>query len=322
MAKRKRDRSGTRLALAERPGGIWRDAMRRFFRNRTAVLCLAVFLIICVSCALAPYMTKYDFSAIDSGDRLAKPSPAHLLGTDNLGRDLLTRLLYGGRVTLRITFTSTVLALVIGSLLGLAAGYCGGRADLLISPVLDILAAIPVILLALVFEAMLSWGNGNFMYAIAIAGIPQFARLVRVCVMQIAGSAYIEAARALGVGHLGILFRHIGHNVAPALIVRFTTALAEAMLTCTVLGYLGIGINPPTPEWGNIVYLSKNFIRLSPQLMVIPCAVISLTVVSVSLLGDGLRDALDPGGELPKGPDLTGKLADFISKKRGSRFEE
>jgi ABC-type dipeptide/oligopeptide/nickel transport system permease subunit len=313
------DRSVSRL---ERPGGIWRDALRRFGRNRIAVICLGIFLIICLSCALAPNLTKYDYSSINANDRLSKPSWTHLLGTDNLGRDLFTRILYGGRMTLRITFTSTVIALLIGSVIGLAAGYFGGRVDFMISPVLDILAAIPVILLALVFEALLRWGNGNFMYAIAIAAIPQFARLVRVSVINIMGSEYIEAARALGVGHLGVIFRHIVHNVAPALIVRFTSALAEAMLTCTVLGYLSIGINAPTPEWGNIVYLSKNFIRLAPQLMIIPCAVISLCVISISLVGDGLRDAMDPRGELPKRRRLVARVFASLSKKRETGIEK
>jgi ABC-type dipeptide/oligopeptide/nickel transport system permease subunit len=321
MVKRNNGNNEIEISHVEYPGGIWRDALRRFSRNRIAVICLALFLIICISCALAPYLTKYNYASIDANIRLQKPSLTHLLGTDNLGRDLFTRILYGGRMTLRITFTSTIIALVIGSVIGLAAGYFGGWVDFIISPVLDILAAIPVILLALVFEAMLSWGNGNFMYAIAIAAIPQFARLVRVSVISIMGSEYIEAARALGVGHLGVIFRHIVHNVAPALIVRFTSALAEAMLTCTVLGYLSIGINPPTPEWGNIVYLSKNFIRLAPQLMIIPCVVISLTVISISLVGDGLRDAMDPRGELPKRRSLWARVFTSLSKKRETRIE-
>jgi peptide/nickel transport system permease protein len=322
MGKRNNGRGELRESRAAQPGGIWRDALRRFSGNRIAVLCLAIFLTICISCALAPHLTKYDYSSIDAYNGLAKPSLTHLLGTDNLGRDLLARILYGGRMTLRIAFTSTVIALLLGSVIGLAAGYFGGWADFFISPVLDILAAIPVILLALVFEAMLSWGNGNFMYAIAIAAIPQFARLIRVCVISIMGSEYIEAARALGVGHLGVIFRHIVHNAAPALIVRFTSALAEAMLTCTVLGYLSIGVNPPTPEWGNIVYMSKNFIRLAPQLMIIPCAVISLTVISISLVGDGLRDAMDPGGNLLKRRTLSARVFASFSKKRETRIEK
>jgi ABC-type dipeptide/oligopeptide/nickel transport systems, permease components len=313
MKNNKNESSGA--LQAEYTGGIWRDALQRFSRNKTAVICLIVFLLICITCILAPYLTKYDYYTINANNRLAKPSMEHLLGTDNLGRDMFTRLMFGGRMTLRITFTSTIIALIVGSVIGLVAGYFGGTADFIISPVLDILSAIPVILLALVFEAMLSWGNGNFMYAIAIAAVPQFARLVRISVMNIMGSEYIEAARALGISHLGVIFRHIVHNVAPALVVRFTSALAEALLTCTVLGYLSIGINPPTPEWGNIVYLSKNFIRMAPQLMVIPCAIISLTVISISLFGDGLHDAMDPRGELPRKRNILKKIFPFLAKK-------
>ena len=300
---------------AEYTGGIWKDALLKFSRNKVAVICLAIFLIICLSSIFAPYLTTYDYTKIDANARLARPSMEHLLGTDNLGRDLFTRLLYGGRLTLRIAFTATAIALVAGSVIGLLAGYFGGKIDFIISPVLDMLAAIPVILLALVFEEMISRGNGNYVYAIALAAIPQFARLVRISVINIMGSEYIEAARALGIGHFGVITRHIVHNVAPALIVRFTSALAEALLTCTVLGYLSIGINPPTPEWGNIVYLSKNFIRLAPQLMIYPCAVISLTVISISIFGDGLHDAMDPRGELPKRRKLFRRIFKSSAKK-------
>jgi peptide/nickel transport system permease protein len=320
--KQNRGTSDIGISRAEHSGGIWRDALTRFGRNRTAIICLILFLIIAVSCILAPILTSYRYDRINANIRLEKPSPAHLLGTDDLGRDVFTRILYGGRMTLRITFTATVLALVIGSIVGLAAGYFGGRVDLIISPVLDILAAIPVILLALVFQAAMSWRNGSFMYAIAIAAIPQFARLVRVSVINIVGSEYIEASRALGVSHLGVIFRHIVHNVAPALIVRFTSALSEAMLTCTILGYLGIGINPPTPEWGNIVFLSKNYIRMAPRLMIIPCVIISLTVISISLFGDGVRDAIDPRGELPKRRTFWANVFASLSKKRETRIEE
>ncbi len=308
----------SKLSRADRPGGIWTDAIRRFCRNKIAVISLAVFLLICLSCVLAPQMTKYDYSAINVHHTLAKPSVEHWLGTDDLGRDNYSRILYGGRITIRVAFTATVIAMIIGSAIGIGAGYFGGRADFLISPVMDIVAAIPVILLALVFEVVLSWGKGNFMYAIAIAAIPQFARLVHVSAINVMSSEYIQAARALGVRHSGIIFRHVIHNVAPALIVRFTSALAESMLTCTILGYLSIGINPPTPEWGNIVYHAKHLIRLAPQQMIIPCAAISLTVISVSLTGDGLRDALDPRGELPAARGLKAGFFALFSKKGGA----
>ena len=243
---------------------------------------------------MAPFLTKWDYSRIDRNALFERPSFKHILGTDSLGRDMLSRILYGGRITLKVALGATTLAAVIGGIIGLIAGYFKGIADLIISPVLDALAAIPVLLLALVTETVLGWGRGYFIYAMAIAAIPQFARLVRAAVMNIRECEYIESARALGVGHFEIILRHVLHNVAPPLIVRFTSGISEAILTCTIMGYLGIGINPPTPEWGVIIYVSKSYIRKAPHNMIIPCAVIALCVISVNLFGDGLRDALDP----------------------------
>ena len=151
-------------------------------------------------------------------------------------------------------------------------------------------------LLIIVAEATLGWGRGNFMYAMAIAAVPQFARLVRASVMNIKASEYIEAARALGVSHTGIIFRHVLHNIASPLIVRFASGVAEALLICSIMGYLGLGVNPPLPEWGSIAYIGRAFIRLNPLLMVFPCAAITVSVISLSLFSDGIRDALDPKG--------------------------
>ena len=279
------------------PGSLWSEVLRRLSKNKVAVASLAILVIICLACAMAPYLTRWKYSAINVEDRRGRPSAAHILGTDNLGRDLFTRLLYGGRVTLKITFMSTILAAVIGGIAGLAAGYIGERADFVISPVLDMLASIPVILMAIVAETVFGWGRGYFMYAIAIAAIPKFARTVRASVLEIVGREYIEAARALGVSHIGIIFRHVLHNAAPPFIVRFTSCAAETLLTCTVMGYLGIGINPPTPEWGVIVHDAKAYSRMYPHMMIIPCIVIAATVISMSLFGDGLQDALNPRNE-------------------------
>ena len=273
---------------------LWSDIIRRLNRNKIAVAGLLIFVIICLACAMAPYLTKWQYYAINVDDRKSGPTLTHLLGTDNLGRDLFTRLLYGGRITLKITFVSTALAAVIGGIAGLAAGYIGKKADFIISPILDMLASIPVILLAIVAETVFGWGRGYFMYAIAIAAVPKFARIVRAAVLEIMGREYIEASRALGVSHAGIIFRHVLHNVAPPFIVRFTSCAAETLLTCTVMGYLGIGINPPTPEWGVIVQDAKAFSRTKPFMIIIPCIVITITVISISLFGDGLQDALDP----------------------------
>ena len=282
------------VADAASTGNHWVEAIRRLGRNRVATASFFIFIIICLACALAPVITRWNYSDINREVQLEHPSFEHIFGTDNLGRDVFSRLLYGGRITLKIAFVSTLLATIIGCAIGLPAGYFGGKIDSIISPVLDMLASIPVILLVIVVEIVLGWGYGNFMYALVIAAVPHFARLMRATVMNIMGYEYIEAARALGVSHFKIMLRHVMHNAAPPLIVRFTTGVAEALLTCTIMGYLGIGINPPVPEWGVIVYAAKALIRRAPRLLIIPCAVIAISVISLCLFGDGLRDALDP----------------------------
>ena len=290
-------RDETEVAPALRPAvshSHWVDFLWRLSKNKVAVTSFIVFLLICLACIFAPFITKWTYYEMNTDNVVQSPSATHILGTDNLGRDVYSRILYGGRMTLRITFMSTILALVVGSVLGLLAGYFGGWLDFIISPLLDVFASIPVLLLVIVCEAVLGWGRGNFMYALAVAAIPQFARLVRASVMNILGHEFIEAAHALGVSHFGIISRHILHNIAPPLIIRFTSALAEALLTCTIMGYLGIVVSPPTPEWGFMVFAARSYMRANPQLMIIPCAVIAICVLSISLFGDGLRDALDP----------------------------
>ena len=291
MKKRFGGLFGSRPTASDTP---LREVFRRFRRNKVAVAGLIVFLLICFACIFAPFITRWEYFEVNVPRRLEGPSADYILGTDALGRDIFSRLLYGGRITLRIALVSTVAAAVIGGIMGLAAGYFGRRADSFISPVLDAIASIPVILLAVVIESVFGWARGYFMYAIIIAAIPQFARLVRASVMNIIGSEYIEAAKALGVSHFGIIYRHVLHNVAPQFIVRFTGGLAESLLTCTIMGYLDIGITPPMPEWGVMVYLSRSYVFSTPLSMIIPCAVISICVISIGLFGDGLRDALDP----------------------------
>lgn len=270
------------------------DAFRRLTRNKAAVVSFFVFCILALACILAPLLSKYEYSAINVDAVRSKPSAAHILGTDQLGRDLFTRILYGGRVTLRIAFVSAILAAVVGSVIGLVSGYFGKKTDFFLSHILDMIASIPVYLLVIVAEAAIGWSKGNFMYALALAAVPQFARLVRASTIRTMGYEYIEAARALGVSHTKIIFRHVLRSVAPQLIVRFTSGVAESLLICTVIGYLGIGINPPMPEWGVLAYIGRAYIRSSPYMMGFPCAAITISVISLSLFGDGLRDALDP----------------------------
>ena len=270
------------------------DVIKRLFSNKVATVGLFVFLIICMACLFAPFVTKWDYAAINADYVRAKPSAEHILGTDHLGRDMFSRLLYGGRTTLRVAFISTIIATFVGGIVGILSGYFGKRTDFLMSHILDMIAAIPVFLLVIVFEVALGWGKGNFMYALALGAMPQFARLVRASVMSIMGNEYIEAAQALGVSHAGIMSRHVLHNVASPVMVRFTSAITEAILICSILGYIGIGIGPPIPEWGAIAYTGRSYIRMNPRLIIFPCATITLSVISLSLFGDGLRDALSP----------------------------
>lgn len=275
-------------------GGAQAQALRRLGKNKSAMAGFILFALISLACIFAPCLTHWGYGEFDIPNRLSGPSRAHILGTDNFGRDVFSRLLYGGRVTLGIAFFSTFLASSIGSVIGLIAGYFGSRVDYWISPLLNTLASVPAIILALVFEAVFSRGHGYFMYAIVIAAIPQFARLIRASVINIMGREYIAASQALGLGHFGIILRHILPNVAPTLMIRITGGVSESLLICTVMGYLMIGIRPPIPEWGGIIQNAYAFIRLFPHMMIIPCAVVSACVISINLFGNGLRDAFDP----------------------------
>ena len=274
--------------------GIRADASRRLLKNKVAITALCVFILICAACLMAPYLSKWSYNAINLQRRRETPSREFWFGTDILGRDLFSRVLYGGRMTLKIAFASTVIAAGAGCLIGFITGYFGGRIDFLLSRAVDILACVPVFLLVIITEFVLGWGKGHFMYAMAVAAVPQFARLVRAAAMDISQRQYIEAARALGVSHFGIIRTHVSRNVAPSLLIGFTSGVAEAILTCTIMGYMGIGINPPTPEWGVIIQGGREMMRYHPHVVAIPCALIILTVASLSLFSDGLRDAMDP----------------------------
>ncbi len=276
-------------------GSAWHDAWKKLSKNPAAMISLFVLIAICLLCIFAPFVTKASYTYMDLAERFQGPSLEHVLGTDILGRDLLARILYGGRNTLRISFTAVLIAAVAGTLIGLISGFSGGKTDFFIMRLIDLLSSVPSFLLAVVIEAALGWGNGKFMYALAIAAIPSVARLIRASAMDIMGCEYIVASRALGVSNAGILFRHILHNLMAPLLIQLTTNLSETMLTCTILGYLQIGINPPMPEWGNLVYYGSAYFRSYPYLALIPSLAIVMFVLSVNILGNGLRDALEPG---------------------------
>ncbi|HET8628628.1 MAG TPA: ABC transporter permease [Thermomicrobiales bacterium] len=293
------------LAAAERPtlalarprwrrGGFASPVWRQFRRSRTALLGLAIIAVFLLVALLAPVIAPYSPIGFSLGDQLLPPSAAHLLGTDELGRDILSRLIWGGRITLLITTGAVALALVVGAVLGIVAGFRGGWADTAIMRAIDVLLALPTFLLAVAIVAALGVGTGNVIVAVGVGSMPAFARIARGSTLAVKQEDYVLAARALGAGQGRLMWRHILPNVASALLVQTTLRLATAILTASGLSFLGLGPQPPTPEWGAMLSTGRNYLTSSPQLATIPGLAILLVTIGFNLLGDGLRDALDP----------------------------
>lgn len=242
----------------------------------------------------APLIAPHDPTAFSLAAKLAPPSAAYPLGTDELGRDILSRLLYGARITLLITLGAVGVAVAAGTLLGVVSGYRGGTTDTLIMRAMDVLLAMPGFLLAIAIIAALGVGMVNVVLAVGIHEIPGFARVARGSTLSVKETDYVLAARALGTADGRIMWRHVLPNVAPPLLVQATLRLATAILTASGLSFLGLGPQPPTPEWGAMLSTGRNYITSSPQLATIPGLAILLVAVGFNLLGDGLREALDP----------------------------
>jgi peptide/nickel transport system permease protein len=271
-----------------------RPAWWRLFRDRTAVAGLVVVVALVLAAVLAPWLAPSDPNAADVVNKFAGPSGDHLLGTDELGRDVLSRLLHGGRVSLLTTFLASGIVGIIGLVLGTIAGYIGGAVDIVISRVVDILLAFPSFLLALAITAVLGPGMGHLLLAVVLVWWAGYARIVRAAVLAERGKPYVEAARAAGVPEWRVLGRHVVPNVVGPVIVLSTLELGHVLLALTALSFLGLGVSPPTAEWGAMLTNARSYLGSSPYLMVAPGACIFLMVMGCNLVGDGLRDALDP----------------------------
>lgn len=274
--------------------GQWRDVLRRLFRNKLAVVGLVIVVVIVLGVVFAGVLTPYDYDAQDYGSRFAYPSAQHLFGTDNFGRDLFTRILYGGRISLLVALLSLAISTVIGVILGATAGYFGGKYELIVMRIMDIIMAIPGLLLAVAISAGLGTGVFNTALAISIAGIPPAVRMLRATVLQIRDEEYVEAARATGATNMRIIFHHVLPNTIAPLIVDSTLRIGINILQISSLSFVGLGIQPPTPEWGSILSAGRAYIQDFWPLITFPGIAIMLTLLGFNLLGDGLRDALDP----------------------------
>lgn len=270
------------------------NALRKLSQNRMASIGLIVLVLAIIIAVVAPWIVPYPPKKIAVIDALQGPSRQHWMGTDNLGRDLLSRVLYGIRMSMLVAVVSISVAALIGVTLGLISGFYGRRLDDLIMRLMDILYAFPDLLLALALIATFGTGFSSLVVAIAIGRIPGFARITRASVLSIRENEYVEAARTIGAGNIRIVLRHILPNGLAPIIVMTSVSLALAILVEASLSFLGLGIQPPTPSLGGLLKDSLGFMETAPWLSIFPGIVIALIIFSLNLLGDGLRDLLDP----------------------------
>lgn len=291
-----------------RSNSLWRLTLRRLLRQRSAIFGLVILVILVFAALFAPYITPYepnqDLIGVEDVSRRESPCihllgcpedrPQHLMGIDGNFRDVFTRVVYGTRVSLRVGFITVSFAIIMGTILGAVSGYLGGWVGDVIMRILDVVLAFPFLLLAIAIVSFLGPGLTNAMLAIAIVTIPQYARVVRASVLSVREEEYVEASRALGASNWQILFRRILPNALPPLIVQGTLGIATAILDTAALSFLGLGAQPPTAEWGWMLASERNQVFSSPHLVFFPGLAIMVTVLAFNLLGDGLRDALDP----------------------------
>ncbi len=268
----------------------------RLKQNRLAVAGLVILSVIVLAAIFANLLFDYETMAVrqNASMRLKPPSSEHWLGTDEVGRDILARIIFGARISLPVAFATILIAAVIGGLLGAIAGYGSRTADNVIMRIMDMFLAIPSTLLAIAIVATLGSSIRNLLIAIAVSNIPPFARIIRSSVITIRNEEFIEAAQAIGANDRRIIFKHILPNAMAPMIVQATMCIAGSVLSIASLSFLGLGIQPPTPEWGSMLSNGRQYIRVAWWVCTFPGIAIMLTILSLNLLGDGLRDALDP----------------------------
>lgn len=271
----------------------FKEVLKRLMSNKAAVFGLVVICVFFIISFLAPVLAPYDYTA-SVGKQLEFPSMEHLCGTDKLGRDILSRLIYGARYSLGLGLASQAFCMIVGTILGSIAGFFGGKVDDFLMRVIDIIQAIPGLLLAIVISAALGGGFVNTLLAIGIAKIPGDCRVIRASVMTVRDQEYLEAAQSINCSKLRQIVRHVLPNAIAPLIVNATMGIGGTIMFCASLSFIGLGIQPPTPEWGAMLVEGKAYFQYYPHLILFPGICIALTILSLNMLGDGLRDAMDP----------------------------
>ena len=283
-------------AALNRKKSKFHDIFRQLRRNVPAMIGLVIICLLVLMALFADVIVDYDVDVIgmNPSEQFQPPSAEHWFGTDNYGRDLFARVVYGSRISLQLGVITTAACLLIGGLLGAIAGYYGGLVDSIIMRILDTLMAIPAVLLSLAIVASLGPGLRNLMIAITISRIPGFARVIRSSILTVVGQEYIEAAKSCGTSEARIILRHILPNALGPIIVQSTMTIAQNILAAAGLSFIGMGIAPPMPEWGSMLSEAREYMRYVPHMAIFPGLALALSALSFNLLGDGLRDAFDP----------------------------
>lgn len=281
-------------SIPDKAPGPWVEAWRTFRKSKLAVLGTFIVVFFILLAIIGPFIAPHGYNDQMLQNRLLPPSAEHWFGTDDLGRDIFSRILHGARLSLFVGFAAVVLSAIVGSFLGIISGYFGGWLDTIISRLFDIMLAFPSILLAIAIVSILTPSLQNALIAISIINVPTFGRLIRSRVLSVKQEEYIVAARAIGMKNSRILWRHILPNSMTPVIVQGTLSVATAILECAALGFLGLGAQRPSAEWGTMLSDARMFLLNAPWAMIFPGLAIMLTVIGFNLMGDGLRDALDP----------------------------
>lgn len=270
------------------------QVLHRLMKDKGVMIALGILGIMIIAAILAPWIIPYPYDQMDFSNAYALPSLAHPFGCDDLGRDILSRIIYGARYSLAIGICSVVLALLMGCVIGAVAGYFGGWLDNILMRLLDILSAIPSTLMAIVISAVLGTGFDKCFLAIAISTMPQYARILRSSIMSLRSMEYLEAAVSINCSNVRIILKHIIPNAFSAVLVAATMNVGSAILMAAGLSYIGLGVQPPAPEWGAMLSTARSYMRDYPHTMIFPGLAIMIAVLCLNIFGDGLRDAVDP----------------------------
>lgn len=270
------------------------DLWLQFKKNKMALMGLAIVLLFILLAIFAPLVAPYNPAQQDLINRFQGPSSEHIFGTDNFGRDVFSNVVYGARISLFIGVFATVISVILGTAIGAIAGYFGGRIDNVLMRIIDIFLSIPSLVLAIAISAALGNGIYNLILAVSLAGVTSYARIVRASVLSVKEQEFVEAARVGGASDGRLIFRHILPNCTGPIIVQATLGVGTAILSAASLSFIGLGVQPPTPEWGGMLSAGRPYIRDNPHITFFPGLAIALTIFSLNLLGDGLRDAFDP----------------------------